>query len=138
MQVPIVSPLSQGAARNGHLVNKSVERRAVKMDEILNLSHPKYSVKFLKMTWKKLDCSASQVGGAENIFCELFGDQKAKNSFWLDSSSIEKVLSSPACCSFSTLHDSFFGCHPKKKNYCHFCVSLNFKSKKIRFNSFLG
>ncbi|XP_075084244.1 aminodeoxychorismate synthase, chloroplastic isoform X1 [Nicotiana tabacum] len=90
MQVPNVSLLSQGAARNGHLVNKSVERRAVKMDEILNLSHPKYSVNFLKMTWKKLDCSASQVGGAENIFCELFGDQKAKNSFWLDSSSIEK------------------------------------------------
>ncbi|PHU00632.1 Aminodeoxychorismate synthase, chloroplastic [Capsicum chinense] len=49
-----------------------------------------HSVKFLKMTWKKVDCSASQVGGADNIFCALFGDQKAKNSFWLDSSSTEK------------------------------------------------
>ncbi|PHT31987.1 Aminodeoxychorismate synthase, chloroplastic [Capsicum baccatum] len=49
-----------------------------------------HSVKFLKMTWKKVDCSASQVGGADNIFCALFGDQNAKNSFWLDSSSTEK------------------------------------------------
>ncbi|XP_059308298.1 aminodeoxychorismate synthase, chloroplastic [Lycium ferocissimum] len=90
MQVPNVDPLSQSVGRHGHLLNKLIERRTAKVDEILNLSHPVHSVKFLKMTWKKLDCSASQVGGADNIFCELFGDQKAKNSFWLDSSSTEK------------------------------------------------
>lgn len=91
MQVPNVAPLSQSFARHGHLLNKLIERRTAEVDGILNLSHPGRSVKFLKMTWKKLDCSASQVGGADNIFCELFGDEKAKNSFWLDSSSIEKV-----------------------------------------------
>ncbi|XP_055806324.1 aminodeoxychorismate synthase, chloroplastic [Solanum dulcamara] len=90
MQVPNLDPLSQSVARHGHLVNKLIERRTAEVDGILNLSNPGHSVKFLKITWKKLDCSASQVGGADNIFCELFGDQKAKNSFWLDSSSIEK------------------------------------------------
>ncbi|KAH0681245.1 hypothetical protein KY284_022330 [Solanum tuberosum] len=90
MQVPNLDPLSQSVARRGHLVNKLIERRTAEVDGTLNLSHPGHCVKLLKMTWKKLDCSASQVGGADNIFCELFGDQKAKNSFWLDSSSIEK------------------------------------------------
>nr|AHA43412.1 para-aminobenzoate synthase [Solanum nigrum] len=90
MQVPNLDPLSQSVARHGHLVNKLIERRTAEVDGILNLSHPGHGVKFLKMTWKKLDCSVSQVGGADNIFCELFGDEKAKNSFWLDSSSIEK------------------------------------------------
>ncbi|KAL3370873.1 hypothetical protein AABB24_007743 [Solanum stoloniferum] len=90
MQVPNLDPLSQSVARRGHLVNKLIERRTAEVDGTLNLSHPGHCVNFLKMTWKKLDCSVSQVGGADNIFCELFGDQKAKNSFWLDSSSIEK------------------------------------------------
>lgn len=90
MLVPNLDPLSQSVARRGHLVNKLIERRTAEVDGTLNLSHPGHCVKLLKMTWKKLDCSASQVGGADNIFCELFGDQKAKNSFWLDSSSIEK------------------------------------------------
>lgn len=90
MLVPNLDPLSRSVAKRGHLVNKLIERRTAEVDGTLNLSHPGHSVKFLKMTWKKLDCSASQVGGADNIFCELFGDQEAKNSFWLDSSSIEK------------------------------------------------
>ncbi|GFZ18511.1 para-aminobenzoate (PABA) synthase family protein [Actinidia rufa] len=39
---------------------------------------------------KKLERLACQVGGARNIFCEIYGDHKAKNTFWLDSSSVEK------------------------------------------------
>ncbi|ESR49530.1 Aminodeoxychorismate synthase [Citrus sinensis] len=47
-------------------------------------------VKCLKLTWRKFDHLASTVGGARNIFCELFGNNKAENTFWLDSSSTEK------------------------------------------------
>ncbi|KAM3359581.1 aminodeoxychorismate synthase, chloroplastic isoform X1 [Capsicum galapagoense] len=90
LQVPNVDPLPESVARHEHLLNKFIERRTAVVDGSLHLSHPGHSVKFLKMTWKKVDCSASQVGGADNIFCALFGDQKAKNSFWLDSSSTEK------------------------------------------------
>ncbi|KAH9768266.1 Aminodeoxychorismate synthase [Citrus sinensis] len=49
-------------------------------------------VKCLKLTWRKFDHLASTVGGARNIFCELFGNNKAENTFWLDSSSTEKEL----------------------------------------------
>lgn len=61
------------------------------MRNIANPSSQSNHGKFLKLKWKKLERLASQVGGARNIFCELFGDHKANNTFWLDSSSIEKV-----------------------------------------------
>ena len=60
----------------------------------MNLSYPSNGVKFLKLAWKKYDHLASEVGGARNIFYQLFGHHKAENTFWLDSSSIEKVWSS--------------------------------------------
>lgn len=47
-------------------------------------------VKFLKLEWRKFETLSSKVGGAKNIFLELFGDKKAENTFWLDSSSTEK------------------------------------------------
>lgn len=64
------------------------------MFDLVNLSYPSNGVKFLKLTWKKYDHLASEVGGAKNIFFQLFGHHKAENTFWLDSSSIEKVWSS--------------------------------------------
>ncbi|XP_050210164.1 aminodeoxychorismate synthase, chloroplastic [Mercurialis annua] len=47
-------------------------------------------VRHLKLKWRKFNKLAAQVGGAKNIFCKLFGDNNAENTFWLDSSSIEK------------------------------------------------
>ncbi|XP_071717647.1 aminodeoxychorismate synthase, chloroplastic [Rutidosis leptorrhynchoides] len=44
----------------------------------------------LKLQWRKLDNFSCQVGGAKNIFLKLFGNEKAENTFWLDSSSTEK------------------------------------------------
>ncbi|KAL8093210.1 aminodeoxychorismate synthase, chloroplastic isoform X2 [Apium graveolens] len=55
-----------------------------------SLSNASIGKKYLKLNWRKLEGLASQVGGARNIFCELFGQYKAENSFWLDSSSTEK------------------------------------------------
>ncbi|KAK9075257.1 hypothetical protein SSX86_003578 [Deinandra increscens subsp. villosa] len=47
-------------------------------------------IKFLKLQWRKLENLSCQVGGTKNIFLKLFGDDKAGNTFWLDSSSTEK------------------------------------------------
>lgn len=44
----------------------------------------------LKLHWKKFDSLASKVGGSRNIFCKLFGDQKAGDTFWLDSSTTDQ------------------------------------------------
>ncbi|KAG0479428.1 hypothetical protein HPP92_010286 [Vanilla planifolia] len=46
--------------------------------------------KYLKLKWKKMDCLANQVGGSKNIFCKLFGEENAQNTFWLDSSSTDE------------------------------------------------
>ncbi|XP_038985756.1 probable aminodeoxychorismate synthase, chloroplastic isoform X2 [Phoenix dactylifera] len=51
------------------------------------LAFKSMAVKYLRMQWKKIDGLASQVGGSENIFCQLFGDEHAEDTFWLDSSS---------------------------------------------------
>lgn len=50
----------------------------------------KTPAKFVKLKWRKLDLLATQVGGSSNIFSELYGKDKAENTFWLDSSSTEK------------------------------------------------
>ncbi|XP_057979569.1 aminodeoxychorismate synthase, chloroplastic isoform X2 [Malania oleifera] len=57
---------------------------------VTNLSCPSIGTKFLKLNWRKFDGLAAQVGGARYIFCALFGDDTAQNTFWLDSSSTEK------------------------------------------------
>lgn len=60
------------------------------MYKMVNSSNLTNGVKFLKLEWRKLEHLSCQVGGAKNIFLELFGDEKARNTFWLDSSSTEK------------------------------------------------
>lgn len=50
------------------------------------LSFKGLNAKHLRLQWKKVDYLACQVGGSENIFCDLFGDENAENTFWLDSS----------------------------------------------------
>ncbi|KNA23331.1 hypothetical protein SOVF_025710 isoform B [Spinacia oleracea] len=47
-------------------------------------------VQHLKLRWSKLDSLANEVGGARNIFSKLFENCNAEETFWLDSSSIEK------------------------------------------------
>lgn len=49
------------------------------------------SFKHLKLQWKKFDSLAKKVGGSSKIFLEMFGQQKAKDTFWLDSSSTDLV-----------------------------------------------
>ncbi|KAJ0102498.1 hypothetical protein Patl1_06127 [Pistacia atlantica] len=106
MQVPLSSQLLREMPRNRQSVNHSdelynqaprhgevafgAEESSFGMFNMVNFQHPSSGIKFLKLKWRKFDRLASQVGGPKNVFCELFGDNKAENTFWLDSSSIEK------------------------------------------------
>ncbi|KAL3523437.1 hypothetical protein ACH5RR_016271 [Cinchona calisaya] len=89
MQVPDVSQLFQDVVSK-HLVNKMDEAKHFNFYSMEKLKHLSNDVKFLKLRWRKLASQASRAGGARNIFCKLFGDCKAENTFWLDSSSVEK------------------------------------------------
>lgn len=62
----------------------------VNLYKMVNSSSLTNGVKFLRLQWRKLENLSCQVGGAKNIFVKLFGDEKAGNTFWLDSSSTEK------------------------------------------------
>ncbi|KAM7504443.1 hypothetical protein LguiB_003347 [Lonicera macranthoides] len=88
--VPSGSRLFTDMPRSKQFVNNADQISRLNMCDMVNLSHSLNGVKYLKLKWRKLECLASQVGGASNIFYKLFGDQKAENTFWLDSSSIEK------------------------------------------------
>ncbi|XP_038690757.1 aminodeoxychorismate synthase, chloroplastic [Tripterygium wilfordii] len=76
--------------RSGQLVCNKNEKSSFALFNMPTIPCSSTSVKFLKLKWRKFDQLASKVGGARNIFSELYGDDKAENSFWLDSSSIEK------------------------------------------------
>ncbi|KVI06815.1 Glutamine amidotransferase type 1, partial [Cynara cardunculus var. scolymus] len=57
------------------------------MYKMVNSSNLTNGVKFLKLKWRKLEHLSCQVGGVNNIFLEMFGDEKVGNTFWLDTSS---------------------------------------------------
>ncbi|KAG1331965.1 Aminodeoxychorismate synthase, chloroplastic [Cocos nucifera] len=69
------------------LLNKSDMTHHLDMCKPPIFAFKSMEIKYLRMQWKKIDGLASQVGGSENIFCQLFGDEHAEDTFWLDSSS---------------------------------------------------
>ncbi|GLT70120.1 hypothetical protein SLA2020_422180 [Shorea laevis] len=107
MQVPHTGQPFREAPGNGQLVNGTgvrhygeasasrqleydVDKNSFGILDMVNLKPVSAAYKFLKLRWRKFDNLASQVGGARNIFSELYGKNKAENTFWLDSSSTEK------------------------------------------------
>ncbi|XAR65404.1 Aminodeoxychorismate synthase [Bertholletia excelsa] len=90
MQVPQMSEMFRDVCKSRKLASTLDQRSDWPLYNMENHLHQNNGAKFLKLKWRKLDGLASKVGGATNIFCELFGDSKARNTFWLDSSSIEK------------------------------------------------
>ncbi|KAJ6357913.1 hypothetical protein OIU78_005697 [Salix suchowensis] len=106
MQVHVASQLLR-VPRIGSLVHKEDAqpfREAFRRSQLLGnadvnchgissaLKFPESSInaRHLKLKWRKFDKLAALVGGARNIFNKLFGACKAENTFWLDSSSVEK------------------------------------------------
>ncbi|XP_017984865.1 PREDICTED: aminodeoxychorismate synthase, chloroplastic [Theobroma cacao] len=77
------------ACSSGQLM-QDADKRNFGFLHMANVLPPSMRANFLKLKWRKFDHLASEVGGARNIFSELFGKNKAENTFWLDSSSTEK------------------------------------------------
>ncbi|XP_030442307.1 aminodeoxychorismate synthase, chloroplastic-like isoform X2 [Syzygium oleosum] len=91
--------LLQEVTRSRRPVYDLDERNCLGMSN-LGTSPATIDMKLLKLTWRRLEGLAARLGGAKNIFCELFSDNKAENTFWLDSSSIEKVCLEEEECTF--------------------------------------
>lgn len=60
------------------------------LDEFL-IGTRENKMKYLKLRWTKLDGLANRIAGPGKIFSELFGDNDARDTFWLDSSSTDQV-----------------------------------------------
>nr|XP_019707543.1 probable aminodeoxychorismate synthase, chloroplastic isoform X2 [Elaeis guineensis] len=73
--------------RSKILLNKSDMTHHLDMCKPPIFAFKSMEVKYVRMQWKKIEGLASQVGGSENIFRQLFGDEHAEDTFWLDSSS---------------------------------------------------
>ncbi|KAF5186478.1 Anthranilate synthase component i [Thalictrum thalictroides] len=89
MQVPFSSRQFNELPKT-KLLSNGYRANLLSMSRPAMLTCKSFDARFLKLKWKKFDCLARQVGGAHNIFCELYGNQKADNTFWLDSSSVEQ------------------------------------------------
>ncbi|CAK8573186.1 unnamed protein product [Lathyrus sativus] len=89
-QVSSASRLYRDFCRSNNAEINTVDqpRKVNHGDEHLVHNNTEMNYKFLKLKWRKFDHLAGQVGGAKNIFCQLFGHE-AKNTFWLDSSSTD-------------------------------------------------
>lgn len=82
----------QDVSQADRVVNDLDKRNHVSMSNVINPSHSRSGAKILRLKWRKIEGLVSQADGAVNIFSKLFGDQKSENTFWLDSSSMEKVF----------------------------------------------
>ncbi|KAL5699567.1 aminodeoxychorismate synthase [Ranunculus cassubicifolius] len=89
MQVPFANQLPKNLLKHKIAINGKGGDPLSKKTPLM-LARETIGGRSLKLRWKKFKSLASQVGGAKTIFCELFGDQNAENTFWLDSSSTEK------------------------------------------------
>lgn len=95
MQVPGASQLLKELSRTRSTGNGSsyyesslftAKTNGVDVFDLADVSYPKPHAKLLRLKWKKLERLARKVGGARNIFMELFGKNKGNDTFWLDTS----------------------------------------------------
>lgn len=92
MQVYLTQEIPK-ETKGSNSFNKTINGTYLHAQNQSTLLHKIMDIKYLKLHWKKLDGLANQVGGTENIFMELFGSQNGNNTFWLDSSSTDMVIS---------------------------------------------
>jgi para-aminobenzoate synthetase len=69
----------------------SAKTNGVDVFDMVDSSYPKPHTKLLRLKWKKHERLAHKVGGVRNIFMELFGKNRGNDTFWLDTSSSDKV-----------------------------------------------
>ena len=91
VQVPRTVQPFRSVAGARQFPNKESVNGQCSINNLLDSSRPNVGARLLKLRWKRLNSLAKKVGGEKNIFCKLFGDHKAEETFWLDSSTVEKV-----------------------------------------------
>ncbi|XP_019083086.1 PREDICTED: aminodeoxychorismate synthase, chloroplastic-like [Camelina sativa] len=69
----------------------AAKTNGVDVFDLADLSYSKPHVKLLRLKWKKHERLAHKLGGARNIFIELFGKNRGNDTFWLDTSSSDKA-----------------------------------------------
>jgi len=92
VQVSYACQLSEELSKRELLHNKAALQHQLHICKNPSLAYKSSYIKYLRLQWKKIDCLLRQGGGSENIFCDLFGDENAENTFWLDSSSTDQVM----------------------------------------------
>lgn len=105
MQVPSACQLLKELSRTRSTGNGSsyysnpssslsaVKKNGVDVIGLVDLAYPKPHTQLLRLKWKKLERLVNKVGGAKNIFMELYGNNRGNDAFWLDTSSSDKVCS---------------------------------------------
>ncbi|KAL0721899.1 hypothetical protein Bca4012_036498 [Brassica carinata] len=100
MQVPSACQLLKQLSRtrntgNGSSYNSTslstAKKNGVDVFDLVDLAYPKPHTQLLRLKWKKLERLVHKVGGARNIFMELYGNSSGKDAFWLDTSSSDKA-----------------------------------------------
>ncbi|XP_020885054.1 aminodeoxychorismate synthase, chloroplastic [Arabidopsis lyrata subsp. lyrata] len=103
MQVPGATQLLKELSRTRFTGNGSsyygntkkslfaAKTNGVDVFDLADLSYPKPHAKLLRLKWKKHERLAHKVGGAKNVFMEIFGKNKGNDTFWLDTSSTDKA-----------------------------------------------
>lgn len=82
--------VSVGRPAQGLEDSIAVERNVHQSASLLNGSSPAVNAQ-LRVVWEKMAGLASEAGGSENIFCDLFGSGQGEHTFWLDSSTCDHV-----------------------------------------------
>lgn len=102
MQVPSACQLLKELSRTRSTGNGSsyysnpssslsaVKKNGVDVIGLVDLAYPKPHTQLLRLKWKKLERLVNKVGGAKNIFMELYGNNRGNDAFWLDTSSSDK------------------------------------------------
>ncbi|CAN1237921.1 Aminodeoxychorismate synthase, chloroplastic [Linum grandiflorum] len=80
-------PFDDASLRRELMVNADVGEASPLNVSVSDISH---THKHLKLTWRKFDQFASRIGGSRSIFSGLYGELQGQNTFWLDSSSVER------------------------------------------------
>ena len=104
MQVPSACQLLKELSRtrntgNGSSYNNNnsstslstAKKNGVDVFNLVDLAYAKPHTQLLRLKWKKLERLVHKVGGARNIFMELYGKNRGNDAFWLDTSSSDKV-----------------------------------------------
>ncbi|KAL0771322.1 hypothetical protein Bca101_036473 [Brassica carinata] len=90
----MINETGNGSSYNNNNSSNSLstaKKNGVDVFNLVDLAYAKPDTKLLRLKWKKLERLVHKVGGARNIFMELYGKNRGNDAFWLDTSSSDKA-----------------------------------------------